>query len=109
MVKNNQGNDFNDNKLTNIDSISLNRTPNSYNEVTNKYYVDDLVDEGTIVRFNQTLENFLKVSVGNDTYKLTKYKKIELTDLTTINPGTVVNIYYHHGDFFVMIEIIMAK
>ena len=33
-------------------------------------------------RFNQTLENYLKVSVGNDTYNLTKYDKIQITDTT---------------------------
>ena len=42
------------------------------------------MDENTIVRFNQTLQNFLKVSVGNDTYNLSKCNKIQITDLTTI-------------------------
>ena len=32
------------------------------------------------MRFNQTLENYLNVSVGNDTYNLAKYKKINVTD-----------------------------
>ena len=30
-----------------------------------KKYVDDELDKNTIVRFNQTLQNYLKVSVGN--------------------------------------------
>ena len=84
LVKNNQDNDFNDNKLTNIDSITVNRNPTSDNELSNKKYVDDELDKNTIVRFIQTLENYLKVSVGNDTYNLTKYNKIQLTDTTTI-------------------------
>ena len=40
-----------------------------------------------MLRFNQTLENYLKVSVGNDTYNLTKYNKIQLTDTTIIKTG----------------------
>ena len=84
MVKNNQDNDLNDKKLTNIDSITVNRNPTSDNEVANKKYLDDELDKNTILRFNQTLENYLKVSVGNDTYNLTKYDKIQLTDITVI-------------------------
>ena len=39
--------------------------------------------------FNQTLQNYLKVSVGNDIYNLTKYDKIQLTDITIIKtPNT---------------------
>ena len=75
MVKNNQDNDGNDNKLSNLDSITVSRDPGSNNEVTNKKYVNDDLDKNTIVRFNQTLSNYLKVSVGNDTYNLTKYNK----------------------------------
>ena len=72
LVKNNQDNDLNDNKLTNSDSIQVNRNPISDNELTNKKYIDDELDKNTIVRFNQTLQNYLKVSVGNDTYNLAK-------------------------------------
>ena len=36
LVKNNQDNDFNDNKLTNIDSITFNRNPASNNELPKK-------------------------------------------------------------------------
>ena len=35
-----------------------------------------------MLRFNQTLENNLKVSVGNDTYNLTNKGKIHLIYLT---------------------------
>ena len=50
--------------------------------MTNKKYIDDELDKNTIVRFNQTLQNYLKVSVGNDTYNLTKYDKTHLIDIT---------------------------
>ena len=87
LVKNNQNSDLNDKKLTNIDSITVNRNPTSDNEITNKKYVDDELDKNTLVRFNQTLQSYLKISVGNDTYNLTKYGKIQLTDITTMKPG----------------------
>ena len=48
---------------------------------------DDEIDKNTFLRFNQTLENYLKVSVGNDIYNLTKYKKIQLIDTTIIKAG----------------------
>ena len=84
LVKNNQNNDLNNKKLTNLDSITINRNPTSDNEVSNKNYIDDSIAEGTLLRFNQTLTNYLKVSVGNITYNLTKYDKIQITDTTEI-------------------------
>ena len=86
-VKNNQDHNFNDNKLTNIDSITVNRNPSIDNELANKNYIDDELDKNTIVRFNQTLSNYLKVSVGNDIYSLTKYNKIHITDITIMKAG----------------------
>ena len=84
LVKNNQDNDFNDNKITNLDSVQVNRNPSSDNELANKKYIDDSKGEGTLLRFNQTLQNYLKVSVGNHIYKLTKYDKVQITDTTEI-------------------------
>ena len=85
------------------DSILLNSIlipPNAIIEIPTKSYVDslhgeiersrrdlglDFYDESsTLARFNQTLQNYLKVSVGNDTYNLTKYNKISITDITEI-------------------------
>ena len=79
LVKSNQDNDLKDNKLINLDSISVNRKPSSDNELASKKYIDDDLDKNTVLRFNQTLQNYLKVSVGNDTYNLTKYDKIQIT------------------------------
>ena len=86
-----------------LDSIFLNSSltsPRTIIELPTKSYVDslhgenersrrdlglDFYDESsTLVRFNQTLQNYLKVSVGNDTYNLTKYNKISITDITKI-------------------------
>ena len=57
LVKNNQDNDFNDIKVTNIDCVSVNRDPSTDREFSTKKYIDDKLDKNTIVRFNQTLQN----------------------------------------------------
>ena len=77
-----QDNEFDRKNLNNLCSVTVNRNPSSDNEVSFKKYVDYSIGEGTIVRFNQTLENYLKVSVGIDTYNLTKGDKIQITDTT---------------------------
>ena len=90
-------------KLDEQNSILLNSSltsPRTIIELPTKSYVDslhgenersrrdlgfDFYDESsTLVRFNQTLQNYPKVSVGNDTYNLTKYNKISITDKTEI-------------------------
>ena len=77
-------NHLNDKKLTILDSITIIRNSSSDNVVANKKYIDDELDENTFVRFNQTLQNYLKMSVGNDTYNLFKSHKIKITDITEI-------------------------
>ena len=68
--------------MRNLESIAGNRNSNSDNEVSIKKYNDDSIREGTVVRFDQKLQNYLKVPVGNDTYNLNKYDKIQKTDTT---------------------------
>ena len=88
-VFNDQDNEFDNNKLTNLDSVTVSRNPTSDNELANKKYIDDELDKNTVHRFIQTLENYLKVSVGNDKYNLTKYDRIQFTDTTKIKyPNT---------------------
>ena len=87
LVNNNQDNDLNDNKLTNKNSITINNNPTDDNHASNKKYIDDELDKNTIVRFSQTLQNYLKVSVGIKIYNLTKYDKTQLTDITVIKAG----------------------
>ena len=67
-LKKNQENDLNDGKLTNLDSITVNRNPSLDNEPPNKKYFDNSLRGDNFLRFNQTLENYLKVSVGKDIY-----------------------------------------
>ena len=66
LVKNNQDNDLSDIKLLKVNSITINQNPTSDHQVANKKHVDDLIGDGNVLRFIQTLQNYLKVSVGND-------------------------------------------
>ena len=81
-VLNDQDNEFDNNKLTNLDSITVNRNPNLDNELANEKYIDDELDKNTVLRCNQTLENYRKVSHGNDAYNLTENDKLQITDTT---------------------------
>ena len=56
-VFNDQDNEFDNNKLTNLDSITNNKYPSSDNELANKKYVDDSIGEGNVLRIDQTLQN----------------------------------------------------
>ena len=73
-----QDNGFDNKKLTNLDSVVVKSNPTSDNDVTNEKYVDDSTEEGTILRFTQTLQNYLKVPVGNDVYNHAKNVKIQI-------------------------------
>ena len=89
LVKNNQDNDLNDKKLTIVNCLTNNQNPTSENQVVNKKYVDDSIGDGNVLKFNQTLENYLKVSVGNVIFDLMKYNKIQINDITEIrSPNT---------------------
>ena len=86
---NDQDNELDNKTLTNLDSVSVDIDSNSGNELSNEKYVDDSIGEGRLVRFNQSLQNYLNVSIGNDIYHLTKYDKIQITDTTIIKiPNT---------------------
>ena len=77
-VFNDQDKKVDNNKLTDLDSVRVNRNPSSDIGLANKKYVDDSIGEGNVLRFNQTLEKQLKKSVGNDIHNFSlnmiKYK-----------------------------------
>ena len=58
-----QLNDFSDNNMSKLNSITNIRNPSLDEESTNQKH-DDKILNGTIVRFNETLENFSEVIVG---------------------------------------------
>ena len=67
LGKKNQDDDLNDYKFINVKSVTINQNPTSDHEVANKKCVDDSIGDGNVLSFIQTLQNYLKVSVGNDT------------------------------------------
>ena len=74
-------------KLTNAHSFIVNRDLSSNIELANKNHVGDSKGDGNNLRFNETLDNFSKVSVGNDTYNITKHDIIQVTDRTIFKSG----------------------
>ena len=83
-IFNDQDNEFDNNKLTNLDSITVTREPILDDELSTKKYFEASIGEGTLLAVDQTLENYLKVTAGNHTNKLTNYDKIRITDTTEI-------------------------
>ena len=73
-------------KSSNPDSFTFSRTPTSSKELSNESQNDNQLDKN-ILRFNQTLQNYLKVSVGNHAYNLTKYDEKQPIDTTVTKTG----------------------
>ena len=69
---NKQDNKHSKNKIKNLDSFTVNRRPTSNNELPTKNYINDKIKKNTILRFNQTLEIYIQISVENDVDNLTK-------------------------------------
>ena len=85
MVKKNEDNNFNDKKLTNINSITIKNNPSDNNHVSNKKYIDDELDKNTIVRLNDdSNDRYLQVRINNTAYNLLIYNKTQTIDLTKI-------------------------
>ena len=66
LVKNNQDNDFNVNKLTNLDSITTYNDPTTDNDLAIKIYVDDSIGGNTILQFDDSKDDYIEKSVVND-------------------------------------------
>ena len=92
LVRNNQDNDLNDKKLTNINSITINNNPIDDNHVSNKKYVDEELDKNTIIRLNDVSnDRYLQVHINNTAYILQIYNKTQIIDTTILeipNTGT---------------------
>ena len=96
-VFNDQDNEFDNNNFKKLDSVSVNRDPSSDDELANKKYDDDSIGEGLLLRFNQTLKNYLNVSVGNDVSNVTKNDKIHIQTQQLLNIPIQVVICYRTG------------
>ena len=85
LVKNNQDNNFNNNIISNIQSIEINNDPTNNKHGINKKYLDDKLDNDTIIRLNDNSNNeYLKVQINNNFYNLQIHNKIQITDVTKI-------------------------
>ena len=60
------------------------RDPTTDIELPRKKHIDDSIGDGTILRFIQTCQNLLKVSIRDDVYILTNWDRIQITDTTII-------------------------
>ena len=104
-----QDNVFDNNKLTNLDFVTVNRNPNLDNELANKKYIDDELDKNTVLRFNQTLENISKYLSETTHIILLNLIKYKLQIQQLLNILTQVVIFYSNGLSNVMIKITMVK
>ena len=78
-----QDREFDSNKLTTLDSITAKWNPTIDNEVSNKNYLYYELNKSTILRFNQSLRSYFKVTVENTDYILAKHDRIQITDRTS--------------------------
>ena len=74
-VFNDQRKEFDNSKSTNSDSSTVIKNPFPDEKVSKTKYVDDQLDKKTVLRFNQILPNYLKVSVGSTDYNFTKHDR----------------------------------
>ena len=86
-VFNDQDIEFDNTKLTNLDSVTANRNASSENELSMKNFKGVETIEKTILRCNPTLKNYVMVCVGNDVLLkhdicLTKNDRGEIIDIS---------------------------
>ena len=58
-----------------MDSIGVNRDPSLDNEGINGKYSENMSRDCSLLRFNQTRQNYLKVKVGESVFILKKNAK----------------------------------
>ena len=90
--------EFDTNSLTTLQKLTVNRNPTSDEEVSNQNHIDNELNKNTFSRFSHSLQNYLKISVGNDVYNLTKNHRIQFTD-------TTVTKYPNHEGVFLQQRI----
>ena len=81
LLKSKQVKYLNDNKTTNLDSVILNKNSILDNELAKRKHVDDEICKDTIVRFNQILQSYLKVTVNGIVFNLRKKNKQQVIDI----------------------------
>ena len=92
-----------------MDSITVRRIRSSNIELSHKKYVDDELNKNTIFRFNQTLDNYLKLSVGNDTVNLLNMIKYKKQIQQKLNFQIQAVIYYKSGILKIITRIMIQN
>ena len=93
VVFRNQDTEFDNNNLTNLNSITLIRDSTIDYEVVRKRSVDDSIQNSTIVGFNQILESYLNNTVKGTVFYLKK--KQQNTDIT-------ISKFPNHGGYLLL-------
>ena len=104
-----QDNDFDNNKLTNLAFVTINRAPIVDNDLATENYVDDSIRDGKILKFNKRLENiskFLSEAMFTILLIMTKYT-LEIQNLSIIL--TMEDISSRIGLLNVMIRMVPEK
>ena len=97
LVKNNQDNDFNDKKLINVNSITINKDPSSDNEVTKKYISMmnwTKILSLDLIKHYKIISKYLLEMINIIILKMIKYK---LQIQQSSNIQTLEDIYYNNG------------
>ena len=93
---NDQDNNFKDNKLAKKDSISIINEPCLFNENAHKIIVYAFIENGSMLRLNQTSENYLKVSVKGNVFNLEKYYTNTIVDTKSKNSQPIITAVMQH-------------
>ena len=97
FVFSDQVNEVDNNKLPFLDSVTVDRNLTIDKELTSWKNVEDEEDKNCILRFNQALENHLKVSVGDDVQNLTIFGRKQIRIQVILQWVKQVDIYYSSG------------
>ena len=77
-VFNDRDKEFGNHQLTHLDSLTVDRIPTSNNELSNEKIIDDYLVQDIILRFNQSFEEYLKISVRDSVCFLRRYSKEQI-------------------------------
>ena len=90
---NEQENEFDNIRLTKLDSFLVNENFLLDEEFSNEIYVDEDLEKNHILRFIEPPQNYLKVSVGNTVFIFPKHERKKLLIQQLISSQKPVVIY----------------
>ena len=84
MVRTHRHNDFENNELSNMRSIFLNSDPTKYNHAARKHYVDNTLDESSVLKLDT-----------NEKRELDEQSSMNLISILT-SPKTIIETPTNH-------------